>query len=69
MGLKHKELKKLVQSMEADLKWARRIKEGEEREGKRRNQKVVVKEKREEAVEPSPSRRKRKLVIEDSDDE
>ena len=69
MGLKHKDLKKLVKRMEQDLKWARRMKEGEEREVKRRSQKVVVTEKREEAVEPSPSRRKRKLVIEDSDDE
>ena len=69
MGLKHKDLKKLVKRMEEDLKWARRMKEGREQEEKKRNEKVSVKEKREEAVEPSPGRRKRKFVIEDSDDE
>ena len=68
-GLKPKDSKKLVKRMEADLKWARKMKEGVEREEKRRDQKVLVKEKREEVVEPSVSRRKRKFVIEDSDDE
>ena len=69
MGLKPKELKKLVKRMEEDLKWARRIKEGRERKEKKINEKVSVEEKREVAVQPSPGRRKRKNVIEDSDDE
>ena len=68
-GLKPKDLKKLVKKMEADLKSARRMKEAQEREEKRRSQKSLVKEKREETVSPSVNRRKRKLVIEDSDDE
>ncbi len=68
-GLKYKDLKKLVKRMEADLKWARRIKEDLEREEERRSQKVSVKEKREKVVDPSPSRRRRKFVIEDSDEE
>ena len=68
-GLNHMAMKKRVKRMEADLKSARRMEEHREREEKRMNQKDSVKEKREEAVDPSPMRRKRKLVIEDSDDE
>lgn len=66
-GLKPKDLKKLVKKMEADLKSARRMKEAQEREEKRRSQKGLVKEKCEETVSPSVNRRKRKFVIEDSD--
>ena len=68
-GLKPKDLKKLIKTMEADLKSATIMKEAQEREEKRRSQKGLVEEKREETVSPSVNRRKRKLVIEDSDDE
>ena len=68
-GLKPKELKKLIQKMEADLKSARGMKEAQEREEKRRNQQGLVEEKHKETVSPSVNHRKRRLVIEDSDDE
>ena len=68
-GLKPKDLKKLIKRMEEDLKAARRVKEGLEREEKRKGEKGLVEEKSEETVSPSVNRRKRKFVIEDSDDE
>ena len=45
------------------------MREALEREEKRKSQNGLVEEKSEETVSPSVNRRKRKFVIEDSDDE
>lgn len=68
-GLKPKDLKKLTKRMEADLKSATIMKEAQEREEKRGSHKGFVEEKSEETVSPSVNRRKRKFVVDDSDNE